>query len=360
MKKVLTLGLTFLLIELSLFLVKSKLGNYEAVRLSLLNEDDGAKYISQPYLNYINRPGSSDNRSIVEINEFGFRHTDSMTFSKNEGRYRVVFIGGSTTYGEGIESLKQVFIGQLANDYCFKKTELINAGLGGATSAELLTAYMLKLQYLRPDLLVIRVGANDALIHTPLAKYQPDYHNSRRVFPEIEPLNKKLHIFLHSRIFSYSIINLFYGFFVSNHDYKDNACTKLNNDYLWFPYNEDSSFVYRYNALYNNIKSLIYLAQKNHTNVLLIPELYNYNYIDSLVSANYLPKNIGKGFINASMFYNKVVKDVAIETGVSFCSVDTGLFPSTMFFDFCHLTVEGNKRLADQIKPCLCKNISNY
>lgn len=100
-------------------------------------------------------------------NSLGLR--DEREFSLDEGTIRIVFLGGSTTYTIRIRDNKRIFthgLEQMLNDHYKdrlddKRIEVINAGLGGATSAENLIRLIFTVSEVEPDLLVIQHGLND-------------------------------------------------------------------------------------------------------------------------------------------------------------------------------------------------------
>ena len=87
---------------------------------------------------------------------------------KDNDVYRIVCIGGSTTYGYGVthpHSTYPAFLEiELKQKYPNKKVEVINAGIEGATSFEELKNYLFKVKYLKPDAIVIKSGGNDVIL----------------------------------------------------------------------------------------------------------------------------------------------------------------------------------------------------
>lgn len=114
--------------------------------------------------------------------EFSAQHPESV---------RIVFIGGSTTYTVGIEDNRKIFSYRLEerlNAYYRdrlqgRRIEVINAGVGGATSAENLIRMIFFVSELQPDLVVIQHGLNDVYPRC-WGSLRSDYGNYRRPWSE--------------------------------------------------------------------------------------------------------------------------------------------------------------------------------
>ena len=118
-------------------------------------------------------------------NHLGMR--DHRDLNKKNGVIRVVFIGGSTTYTIRIKNNEKIFsyrLEKLLNKYYKdilpdKKIQVINAGLGGATSAENLLRLIFFVSESSPDLVVIQHGFNDVKPRIR-ENIQSDFSNYRK------------------------------------------------------------------------------------------------------------------------------------------------------------------------------------
>jgi hypothetical protein len=180
------------------------------------------KFLTLPYLGYIPFPGYSKN-GIIQHNEDGYRGKKIALMKGN--KFRVLCIGGSTTYGFGVDSPAQAFPARLEvllENYIQKDTtlskqysgaEVINAGLDASTSADELIQYLLKYRYYRADAVVVHSGINDALILSSAKDFQLDYTHYRRINFHLEPLSQPMRFFMKSYFISYFAIQLFYNNF---------------------------------------------------------------------------------------------------------------------------------------------------
>ncbi|MEM9777435.1 MAG: hypothetical protein AAF902_22850, partial [Chloroflexota bacterium] len=91
--------ITFLMGEGVLRLWYNNFASEEAqARMSLYTAiaDEEFKYAQHHYLNYIPRPNYQ--KDLTSNNSLGFRGSEEIEMPKPDGRFRVVAIGGSTTY----------------------------------------------------------------------------------------------------------------------------------------------------------------------------------------------------------------------------------------------------------------------
>lgn len=98
-------------------------------------------------------------------NEF---HGQKISITKPRGVYRIISIGGSSTWGWPLQETPGVVypavLGELLNKRGRDRGvrfEVINAGVGGYSSYQGLAYFKTRLKRLRPDLLTICFGAND-------------------------------------------------------------------------------------------------------------------------------------------------------------------------------------------------------
>ena len=193
----LIVGIALLEITSSFLLDRNSLGAKKKILEAMLatrpltpleiNHVNNSKISPHPYLLYQNTPNyirvATDGTQAPEHNALGYR-SDEFTLEKPANVFRILVLGGSTTYGAAMSNyqdtwphLMQNILNQnLASEY--ERIEVINAGLSGATSAELLSGWIFRHQYLKPDLLMIHTGGNDM---NPLLypDYNPEYTHFR-------------------------------------------------------------------------------------------------------------------------------------------------------------------------------------
>ena len=151
----------------------------------LLEEVDKEQALNErphPYLLWENTPEYISPEGIRQTNNLGYRNKEDLDFTKDAKVFRILALGGSTTWGYLLDDpddtwpsqLEGILNDALSENSDFDKIEVINGGLNYATSAELLLHYLFRDRYLDPDIVIIHTGGNDAkllLFHD----YNPDY-----------------------------------------------------------------------------------------------------------------------------------------------------------------------------------------
>lgn len=165
--------------------------------------------LAQAYLHYIPIPNFARN-GVLDHNSQGYRGR-AVRLEKDPGTLRVICLGGSTTYGWGVDNPGQTYPSYLESVLAqrsvpgFDRVEVVNAGIPWGTTAEILTHYHFKFHYFRPDLVVLNVGSNDAQGLT-LPYFHPDYSHWRRPISEPRPFSPAGQFLLRSRLFAFAEI----------------------------------------------------------------------------------------------------------------------------------------------------------
>lgn len=168
----------------------------------------------QPYLLYIPAPGFTDDFG-VQHNSQGYRGR-AYPMKREPGVARILCMGGSTTYGWGVESPGETYPARLESILAqelppgVKGIEVINAGLPYGTTAEILTHYHFKFHFYRPDLVILNPGGNDA-VGLVMSFYHPDYSHWRQPLFFPPPLPPVGRLVLRSRLISLFVIGLLVG-----------------------------------------------------------------------------------------------------------------------------------------------------
>ena len=147
-------------------------------------EADDLAWTPHPYLSYAPTPGYRKGQTFH--NALGYRNNE-FALEKPEGVYRIVTLGGSSTYDVRIEDNNLTFTAQLEKilkeEYGYQQVEVINGGVPGYNSWEILTNLEFRVLDLDPDLVIIYEGTND--VHARLVEpsaYQGDNSGRRQVW----------------------------------------------------------------------------------------------------------------------------------------------------------------------------------
>jgi lysophospholipase L1-like esterase len=139
------------------------------------------KYIHNPYYVYDLNPEYKT--SLNKYNSFGLRGDEIIPLKNG---YRILCIGGSTTYTACVQDYKKSYPSLLEKELkkFFPDIEVLNAGISGYTTYESLIRYITKLQYLRPDLVIVYHSTNDIWGNRRVKPelFKSDASNYRKLF----------------------------------------------------------------------------------------------------------------------------------------------------------------------------------
>jgi lysophospholipase L1-like esterase len=335
---------------------------HRSIYEGIVTEGNVAGYVAQPYLNYINNPALLDGNGNKAINSMGIRYPREVAIPKPDSTFRVLFLGGSTTFGDVLDSYEM--FSMLAEHGIRRRLdsinprytdiECLNAGAHAHTSAEMLTHYQFKHRYLQPDLIVLHTGVNDAFSYSNVngAAYQPDYHNSRRIFPQLAEVTPRERLLMRSRVIAYAIIHLRFSEYLEN-SLESNAFYHFTPGPLWFPYGNDSITSPTYNAFYRNITSLVTLGAADGADVLLVPEV-----IDSTLMPTPFDAVLPQGLRLHASFLERIASE---QKNTRLLVLDRSAFSSDVFRrgDGIHVHEEGERIKARYIETAIAAIIKN-
>lgn len=326
--------------------------DYNEIRRILLGKVEFVglqNMISQPYLLYAPSP-NLEKYGYRQHNEDGYRGK-KVPVVKQKGTYRILFMGGSTTYSMWVNDPdsaypaitgdilnKDLAEGRISNNKV-KKIEVINAGVPWGTSAEILTHYNFKFRYYDPDLVVINTGGNDAYAHFIGGPYSPDFSHFRKSMTDVRPVKKPFRWLFHSRLFSFFIIYIFQDDLVKGGQFVHQG---EQQRIRWFQHQNPATNPVKdlkYNAFYNNLNSVIHEIKADSAFILLVPFLghwENEQYTDTILGMHY--------------FYITLLKQIADENQVYFAPFDPEVITDKAYWmDDCHLNEAGVREKAHHI-----------
>jgi uncharacterized protein YjbI with pentapeptide repeats len=112
------------------------------------------------------RVSGGESGDSININTEGFRGAE-FSPTKPSDTYRIVMVGGSTTFGSGVfddETIPFQLEQKFQNEHNEFNVEVINAGIGGSWSKLETDLIKNKIIDYDPNLLIVYDGANDALV----------------------------------------------------------------------------------------------------------------------------------------------------------------------------------------------------
>jgi lysophospholipase L1-like esterase len=327
---------------------------------SVLAKEDGAlpRYIGANSINYMPTPGYTL-FGQVQHNADGYRG-EAVPLLKGS-RYRVLFLGGSTTYGSTAKLPHQAYPVQTALwlDSLMARqglrwrthdgVEVINGGLEGGWSTDELNHYLHRFRHYRPDMVVIHSAGNDAEQDIRSTAYTPDMVNARP--PETFQIYR-YHIpafLFRSRLFSYVVIRFFLQESF-NHD-QPRIKAALDIPYQWYATADKDALVaggFRGGAFHRNMATLIREAQADSADVALLPFGLNEQWPHLNDPPHYVP--------NVTVF-NGILKELSTETGAIWIEFNYASVSPQNWLDDCHLSPEGDSQKGRLVAGTLLQHL---
>lgn len=160
-------------------------------------------FMPHPSLGFVLRPGyDSTAGSQIHINALGMRGPE-VAAEKPPGVFRILCLGGSTTFGTGASSDAATYPGQLQRllDEAVaggrvvegRSFQVLNAGVGNWNSGDSLINLELRLLDLQPDAILDYEAVNDLLL-IQASDFRSDYSHIRRSPPifQVTPFERFL------------------------------------------------------------------------------------------------------------------------------------------------------------------------
>ncbi|MCF8256465.1 MAG: SGNH/GDSL hydrolase family protein [Flavobacteriales bacterium] len=328
---------------------------YNGVRNYVLSTESSPQYRAQPFLNYMNFPGMPDPEGVSQINRMGLRHRTEATLPKPAENYRMLFLGGSTTFGE-VDTPEEAFPAivqetlnhsEVALPSGARTVECLNGGMGAATSAEIFTHYLMRYRYLDADMVVIHAGINDAFAYPALPGYvyQPDYHTSKRVMQDMPTVTPALRLLCRSFTLASILIPHYFPIQV-NSDFTTNDFFDYHNRDQWLASGNVAARDTTYNAFYRNLQALIKLLKEEGKAVLLVTEVVEYSMMP--VEA--------RSMLEGGIEWNaELMTKLAAEMEVPLLKLDKAEFPPDLFIanDGIHVNGLGEQKKAERITAAI-------
>lgn len=341
--------------------------NYFRVRAMLMGNQEGEelpRYLTLPYLGYVPYPGYAKH-GVVQHNPDGYRGT-RVPLQRNR-KFRVLCMGGSTTYGLGVNLPAETYPAQLEallNEH-FRKdaalsrkytgAEVINAGLEAGNSAEELQQYLFKYRYYKPDVVVVHSGVNDAeLMGNTSSDFQLDYTHYRRLQFHLEPLPAPARWFMKSYFLSFFTIRLFYqNFYYSGMNGRECYTRQQGQTFChWSTIHLDTVLQNRqfdFLPFYRNTKTLFEEIVKDSAALLVLPNILNTN--DKFVQSS--PDYLHLCRQNALLSQSLGEQTGGVNIAFAFDSIQN----RSWWLDDCHLNPLGEKNKAQIVLPYILQQI---
>lgn len=314
-----------------------------------------ARIEAHPYLAYVpkkNFKSPEGDPHEISHNSLGFRGPE-IEETKPEGTYRILCLGGSSTYGHGPTSNATTWPGRLQTRLREalpeREIEVINGGCQGFTSYESLANYAFRGIALEPDLVIVYHAIND-MRGALYEGIQSDNTHRRAVFPRFKEnwLDKCwTYLTLRAYFTGYRNRSRDLGSWVIT-DYDERAGLDK------FRWTSDKGF----DNFERNLNSIVTLAKSNGTKVLLATQAMK---VSTLMGKKSKPDQL-RGFHHANNLVRKVAKQrkaqfVDLGPKVTQLGLDRekkGLKPN-LFTSEVHVTDEGADAISREFAAAILR-----
>ena len=286
-----------------------------------------------PTPNYVGLEGDKHN-------SLGYRG-EEITNPKPDNVFRIVALGGSTTYGSNVPSYTQTYPHllekKLQKEYGYSNVEVINAGIGGHNSWESLINFQFRVLDLDPDMVILYHGAND--VHARLVDpqyYRGDNSGRRKAWTEPDQpffFKSALVRYASTKITGYTLAPAI-GRYVFASTTTSPLIDDLHNDILG---GTPSEVLEANPPVYSerNYESIIAIAQKHDIAIFLATWASNEDLDDYASTPHYL-----QGFVE----HNAMVRAVGQRSAVPVLDFYVSMPRDKQYWsDGRHLTAKGNE-----------------
>lgn len=318
---------------------------------NLVNTD----FEPHPYLSYI----LAANRTYYNvfgkvncsINSLGFRG-EEFAIKKSPGEFRIICLGGSTTFGVQDDKHNYPYVLQELCRKYFKNRgiEVINAGVPAYSSAENLINLEFRLLDLKPDMIIINQGINDAGIRTfpETFGFQNDYSHYR-TYLTMQRQGKADRI-LKKTSYLYAFLASFisrekndFGYYIRRHKPKEGIIKSPWNITGAVGKPADTSAPFR-----RNTEIMIKLLKSLDIKILLTTEPH-------------FSKRVEKTDRNWNMYigqHNDIIRKISAKYGIPLADIDRSMSGNIDYFihDGIHLTDYGAETKAGDVFKAVIEN----
>ena len=295
-----------------------------------------ANYVPHHYLNYVLNP----QRSYYGKKQFNYlykiRRSEVINAEKGS-KWRVLILGGSTTFCEGIareEDTWPYLLESIIRKRCGPQCDVINGGISGYTVLENFIHYIVLLNRLSPDLVMFYTGIND--VHPRLfGEIVTDYSNYRVPWraseTEIWRPNRWFRSFYWYRYYFLNkvVLDAMYQGIGGQVSRKGPRPAQWQE-----ALRRNSGAIYR-----DQLDSFIRLLKCQGIKVAILPQFF------SPITG---PDRI---FAEGVQDHNRINEELAREHGLPFESelLAPDLFQASDTLDACHFNEDGSRKMADTV-----------
>jgi len=309
------------------------------------------RYLPHQYIGYY------PNANHPQHNAQGFRG-DEIEVPKPMGTFRIVMLGGSTTYSDGVDDNADTFTVRLQahlREVGYTQVEVVNAGASSYSSFESLAMLHYRVLDLDPDLVMVYHGIND--IH-PRLVWPPEAYRGDNAGHRIDPsLNVPFPaLWEYSNVLRVAAIS---AGLTDPFSALERTLYRTSLTSYWVEFErqqldgtypsgifEETSAMEMLDAnppIYfeRNLRSMTAIANANGFDIVLVTFIHSPEFPDE-------PRVASDEYIRAYAEGNAVVRRVALETDAALFDFAEVMPTDAVYFtDGRHFTAEGNRYRAE-------------
>jgi lysophospholipase L1-like esterase len=322
----------------------------------LQNKHTSQRLTPSRFLSYTTTPNYTS--SLNKHNSLGFRG-EEIEQPKPKNTYRIVCLGGSTTYSEGVNDYHESYPYLLEKHLKasgWESVQVINAGVPGYSSLETLINFQTRVRGLAPDMIIVYQNVND--LHSRLVWPPESYKADRTGIYASPKLFNAIPLWEYSALIRITLVRL--GLTDSHGSI--NQIIKLADTYIINQDHLEKNGLNHINLnevlktnkpvfFHQNIQSLTTLAQSLGIKVVLSTFIYSEDFPETNIL-------FSEQAIRAAIEeQNDVLRDISETSGALLYDLARDIpADKTLFTDGIHFNIKGNQVRAKKITEFLIKH----
>ena len=293
-----------------------------------------AIFIPHPFQVYASNPDHSDHTLD------GFRGENERPGPNNQDTFKIVCMGGSSTYGSRVfkEDSYPCQLGEALSRQVQKSIQVINAGVGGYSTPNIISLLALRIVHLKPQVVIFYAGYNDVWNRLLFSGFQPDYSHA------LKPWSKPgLPWWRHSRLLDRLAELLGRPYDKNPHIHQ--VAWKSMSGRPADNWKRSSGVPFR-----NNLRTVVSIARAHSARPVLVTQATDF--------MNHPTRGDKDAWMRAMGEYTDIIKEVAGELDVLMIDIRGQMSDQKPYFaDVLHMNKTGNRERARIIAEFILSHI---
>ena len=306
------------------------------------------RFAPHAFIPYVLNPGYQDTNSL------GFRGPE-FAIEREPGVARVVCLGASTTYGLYVGT-DQAYPARLEKLLTFEgiPCQVINAGVPGYISIDLLLTLQFRVLPLEPDVVIVYEGRNE-LFPQSFNNFLPDYSHFRKADYSIRSTNY-LNKYLFGLSHLYFVLATYHGDrfgFDSREENPAYGQIRYENQPTSEELIANLNDCRRSETYRNTLRSIAAICKVHSIKLVLGTMAFQVERLATGVLVD--DPAIHPALEHQLEQNNQIVREIAREQGATLVETEVLVKEPWLFHDDCHLNKEGHARRAELLLPAIAE-----